>query len=179
MTQSAIAKRVTELGRAISDAYRGRPLTVLGVLNGSVVLVADLIRAIEIPHQIGFIHASSYRGETTIPGQLTINIESMPSIQGREVLLVDDIFDTGRTMVRLLKELEQQKPASVRTAVLLWKQGRSEVDAIPDYHGFQIPDVFVVGYGLDYNGDFRHLPEIAVLNPGDLADFTESDTVLI
>jgi hypoxanthine phosphoribosyltransferase len=170
LTESTIAQRVIELGQTITDIYRGRPLTVLGVLNGSVVLVADLIRAIDIPHQIGFIRASSYRGETTVPGQLSINLDLMPTIADRDVLLVDDIFDTGRTMVRLLDELRRQQPASIRTAVLLWKQGRSEVEITPDYHGFQIPDVFVVGYGLDYNDDYRHLPQIAVLNPKDLND---------
>ena len=168
LSESEIAARVAELGRTITDVYRGRPLTVLGVLNGSVVLVADLIRAIDIPHQIGFIRASSYRGETTTPGELTINVDLMPMIADRDVLLVDDIFDTGRTMVRLLDELSRQNPASLRTAVLLWKQGRSEVEIMPDYHGFQIPDVFVVGYGLDYNDDYRHLPQIAVLDPADL-----------
>ena len=168
LTESTIAARVAELGRTITEVYRGRPLTVLGVLNGSVVLMADLIRTIDITHQIGFIQASSYRGETTVAGQLTINIDLMPTIAGRDVLLVDDIFDTGRTMTRLLDELNRQNPASLRTAVLLWKQGRSEVPIIPDYHGFQIPDVFVVGYGLDYNDDYRHLPQIAVLNPADI-----------
>lgn len=170
LTEAAIAKRVTELGRIISDVYRGRPLTVLGVLNGSVVLVADLIRVIDIPHQIGFIRASSYRGETMVPGKLTVNTDVMPLIAGRDVLLVDDIFDTGRTMVGLLEELYRKEPASIQTAVLLWKQGRSEVEITPDYHGFQIPDVFVVGYGLDYNDDYRHLPQIAVLKPEDLDD---------
>lgn len=164
LSDSEIAIRVAELGQIITESYRGRPLTVLGVLNGSVVLVADLIRAIDIPHQIGFIRASSYRGETTVPGVLTVNTELIPPIAGRDVLLVDDIFDTGRTMTRLLEELEGWNPASVRTAVLLWKQGRSEVAVEPDYHGFKIPDVFVVGYGLDYNDDYRHLPQIAELD---------------
>ena len=169
LSETVIAERVAELGRTISEAFRGRPLTVLGVLNGSVVLVADLIRAIDTPHQIGFLRASSYRGETTVAGELTVDTNLMPQIEGREVLLVDDIFDTGRTMVRLLQELQLKKPASIRTAVLLWKQGRSEVEITPDYHGFQIPDVFVVGYGLDYNDDYRHLPQIAVLQDEDLA----------
>ncbi len=168
LSESEIAARVSELGRTISQIYRGRPLTVLGVLNGSIMLVADLIRTIDIPHQIGFIRAASYRGETTVPGQLTVNTDAMPMIEGRDVLLVDDIFDTGRTMLRLLDEIGQWKPASLQTAVLLWKQGRGEVDIRPDYHGFQIPDVFVVGYGLDYNDDYRHLPQIAVLQPEDL-----------
>ena len=168
LSESVIAERVAELGRTFTELYRGKPLTVLGVLNGSVVLVADLIRAIDIPHQIGFLRASSYRGETTVPGSLTISTDLMPIVTGRDVLLIDDIFDTGRTMLRLLDDLSRQNPASIRTAVLLWKQGRSEVDITPDFHGFQIPDVFVVGYGLDYNDDYRHLPRIEVLEPLDL-----------
>ena len=165
LSQSVIADRVAELGHAMTNLYRGRPLTVLGVLNGSVVMVADLIRVIDIPHQIGFIRASSYRGETMVPGELTVSTDLMPAIEGRDVLLVDDIFDTGRTMVRLVGELKKHQPASIRTLVLLWKQERSEVAITPDFHGFMIPDVFVVGYGLDYNDDYRHLPEIAVLTP--------------
>ena len=168
LSESTISQRVQELGRIVTERYRGQELTVLGVLNGSAVLVADLIRAIEIPHQIGFIRASSYRGQTTRPGELSINTELMPMIAGRNVLLVDDIFDTGRTLVRLLSELQSHSPATIETAVLLWKQGRSEVAISPGYHGFQIPDVFVVGYGLDYNDDYRHLPQIAVLEPSDL-----------
>ena len=176
LSESEIAERVAELGRIFTETYRGRPLTVLGVLNGSVVLVADLIRTIDIPHQIGFIRASSYRGETTVAGQLTVSTELMPMIAGRDVLLVDDIFDTGRTMLKLLDVLRQFQPASVRTAVLLWKQGRCEVEITPDYHGFLIPDVFVVGYGLDYNDDYRHLPKIAVLQPTDLGSPDENQT---
>jgi hypoxanthine phosphoribosyltransferase len=163
-----IAQRVRELGATITEAYRGRPLTVLGVLNGSVILVADLIRAIETSHRVGFVQASSYRGATTRAGELKIETSLLPEITGRDVLLVDDIFDTGRTLVRLVGELSTLRPASVRSLVLLWKLGRSEVTAVPDYHGFQIPNEFVVGYGLDYNDDYRHLPEIAVLEPIDL-----------
>lgn len=168
LSESVIAQRVIELGRSISEAYQGRPLTVLGVLKGSVVLVADLMRIIEVPHQIGFVRASSYRGETTVADELIVGLEQMPRITDRDVLLVDDIFDTGRTMVRLCDELRKHHPASIRTATLLWKQGRSEVTATPDYHGFLIPDVFVVGYGLDYNDNYRHLPYIAELTSDDL-----------
>ncbi|WP_397568864.1 hypoxanthine phosphoribosyltransferase [Schlesneria sp. T3-172] len=168
LTEQQIAERVAELGRKFTEIYRGRPLTVLGVLNGSVILVADLIRAINIPHQIGFIRASSYRGETTVPGQLTISTDLMPMIEGRDVLLVDDIFDTGKTLVRLVEELKRHHPASIATAVLLWKEGRSCVDITPDFHGFVIPDAFVVGYGLDYDDNYRHLPRIEVLEPHDL-----------
>ena len=168
LTADQIAVRVAELGTTISTAYRNRPLTVLGVLNGSVIFVADLMRSISIPHRVGFVRASSYRGATTEGGELKIATSLMPDIADRDVLLVDDIFDTGRTVSRLLKELVTARPASVRTAVLLWKEGRSQVDLTPDYHGFVIPNEFVVGYGLDYNDDYRHLPMIGVLEAADL-----------
>lgn len=164
-----IALRVAELGRTIGEAYRGKPLTILGVLNGSVIMVADLMRSVQVPHRIGFVHASSYVGKTTEAGSLSVGLSLLPDIEGRDVLLVDDIFDTGRTLVRLIEELRVYRPASIRTAVLLWKQGRCEVGVTPDYFGFQIPNAFVVGYGLDYDDDYRHLPNIAVLEPSDLA----------
>jgi hypoxanthine phosphoribosyltransferase len=168
ITADQIAARISELGGTISEAYRHRPLTVLGVLNGSVIFVADLMRSISIPHRVGFVQASSYRGATTEAGALTIETSLMPDIAGRDVLLVDDIFDTGRTLSRLIEELARFKPASLRTALLLWKEGRSQVDLTPDYHGFVIPNEFVVGYGLDYNDDYRHLPMIGVLEPREL-----------
>lgn len=168
ITAEQIRDRVAELGQTISQAYHNRPLTVLGVLNGSVIFVADLMRSIQVPHRVGFVQASSYRGATTSAGNLTVGTSLMPDVAGRDVLLVDDIFDTGRTIQRLLAEVQKARPMSLKTAVLLWKQDRSEVDLAPDYHGFDIPNEFVVGYGLDYNDDYRHLPMIAVLDPGDL-----------
>jgi hypoxanthine phosphoribosyltransferase len=163
-----IATRIAELGTAISEAYHNRPLTVLGVLNGSVIFVADLMRSISIPHRVGFVQASSYRGATTEGGALTVATGLMPDIEGRDVLLVDDIFDTGRTIERLLDEVLVARPATLRTAVLLWKDGTSQVTLTPDFYGFQIPNKFVVGYGLDFNDDYRHLPMIGVLEPEDL-----------
>lgn len=163
-----IADRVAELGRIISASYEGRPLTVLGVLNGSVIFVADLMRQISIPHRVGFVKASSYRGATTEGADLTVSLTQLPDITGRDVLLVDDIFDTGRTIEKLLMEISREQPASLRTAVLLWKEGRGQVEFSPDFHGFRIPNEFVVGYGLDYDDDYRHLPMIGILEPGDL-----------
>lgn len=168
ITAEQIALRIKELGATISETYQGRPLTVVGVLSGSVIFVADLMRSIGIPHRLGFVTASSYRGATTTGGEVTVGTGLLPDITNRDVLLVDDIFDTGRTISRLLKELNQARPASLRTAVLLWKDGCSQVDLVPDYHGFCIPNQFVVGYGLDYDDDYRHLPMIGVLEPQDL-----------
>ena len=163
-----IRDEVAGLGRRIADEYRGRPLTILGVLTGSIIFVADLMRQIDLPHRVGLIEASSYRGRTTRAGELTVSTDLVPEIAGRDVLLVDDIFDTGRTLVELIAAVEARGPASVRSAVLLWKEGRSEVTIEPDYHCFKIPDVFVVGFGLDYDDDYRHLPSIAVLDESDL-----------
>jgi hypoxanthine phosphoribosyltransferase len=159
---------VTDLGRRIATEYHGQPLTVLGVLTGSIVFLADLIRSIDLPLRVGLIQASSYRGATTQPLELRINDSLVPDIRDRAVLLVDDIFDTGNTLSALIETVQRNSPRSVRSAVLLWKTGKAQVEITPDYHCFQIPDKFVVGYGLDYNDDHRHLPFIAALETHDL-----------
>lgn len=159
-----ISARVRELGRQVEQEYRGRQLTILAVLNGSLIFLADLIRTIEIPHRIGLLQASSYRGTATRPGELTVNTSLLPDIRNRHVLLVDDIFDTGQTLIRLRDLLQAQQPLSVSTCVLLWKTERTEVSLRPDYVGFKIPNEFVVGYGLDFNDDYRHLPYLGVLD---------------
>lgn len=169
ISESEIQHRVSELGRQISAAYEGRALTILGVLTGSVVLLADLIRAVSIPLRVALIQASSYGGARTAPGPLTINSSLVPDLKGRDVLILDDIFDTGRTMAGLMDAVSGFGPSSVRSAVLLWKTERTCVDLSPDYYGFQIPDEFVVGYGLDYNDEFRHLRFIAIPDENDLA----------
>ncbi|GAB4146213.1 MAG: hypoxanthine phosphoribosyltransferase [Planctomycetaceae bacterium] len=163
-----IRNRVAELGKQIQNDYRECSLTILGILTGSIVLISDLIRQINLPLRIGLIQASSYRGRTTIPGELTVNAELVPDIRNRDVLLVDDIFDTGQTLSRLVEMVADMQPASLRSAVLLRKTGRATVELQPDYFGFEIPDEFVVGYGLDYNDEYRHLPYIAVLETEDL-----------
>lgn len=163
-----IRQRVHNLGRQISEDYRHKPLTVVSVLTGSLVFVADLVREISTPHRIGVAHASSYRGKTTVPGELKISLSLVPDIRGRDVLIVDDIFDTGQTLKRVVEAFESYSPASIRTAALLLKEGRSTVDVVPDYFCFRIPNVFVVGYGLDYNDDYRHLPHIAEMEDADL-----------
>lgn len=163
ITEDAISRRVRELGAAISADYAGRPLTVLGVLTGSIILLADLIRATTVPLRVALISASSYGGTRTSPGELKINNSLLPDLKGRDVLVLDDIFDTGRTMQGLLQALQSSSPNSLRTAVLLWKSDRTEVNFAPDYYGFKIPDEFVVGYGLDYDDEYRQLPYIGVL----------------
>ncbi|HUQ68319.1 MAG TPA: phosphoribosyltransferase family protein, partial [Planctomycetaceae bacterium] len=128
-TAAEIAERVRELGDELARVYAGRPLTVVGVLHGSVVLVADLIRAMPIPHQIAFVRASSYRGATTTGTNLQTSLEGLPDVAGRDVLLIDDIFDTGRTLSALADSINALGAASLRTVVLLWKVDRREVAA--------------------------------------------------
>jgi hypoxanthine phosphoribosyltransferase len=162
-----IRARVEALAAEIARAYDGRPVTVVGVLNGCVVFLADLIRRIDLPVRVAFLTASSYRGEATTPGPLVIRDELLPDITGKHVLLLDDILDTGKTLTRIVAHLHARGAASVKVGVLLRKVGRQEVVFEPDFVGFTIPDTFVVGYGLDYNDEYRHLPFVGVLpEPG-------------
>lgn len=166
--ETEISDRVRELGQILSNEYEGKPLTVLGVLTGSIVLLADLIRATSVPLRVALIQASSYQGATTTRGSLTINNALVPDLEGRDVVILDDIFDTGNTMVGLYDAVREFNPASIKSAVLLWKTARTEVTLQPDFYGFKIPDEFVVGYGLDYNDEYRHLPYIGVMEDSDL-----------
>jgi len=168
ITEDEIQERVRALGVRLSEQYAERPLTVLGVLTGSIVLLADLIRATSIPLRVALIEASSYGGTRTEPGELTINSGLVPDLKGRDVVVLDDIFDTGNTMVGLYEAIKGFEPASIRSAVLLWKTDRTVVEMEPDYFCFQIPDEFVVGYGLDYNDEFRNLPFIGIPDEEDL-----------
>jgi len=162
-----IQAKVAQLGGQIADDYRGRPLTVIGVLTGSVILVSDLIRCIDLPLRVSMIQASSYRGKATVPGGISLDLSRLPDIRGRNVLVVDDILDTGHTLAAVIGHLRAAQACSVRGAVLLWKERRRETEWQPDYFGFKIPDVFVVGYGLDYNDEHRSLPYVAALEAGD------------
>lgn len=155
---------VDRLAAQIREDYAGRPLMVVGVLTGSVVLLADLIRRIELPMKLGLVGARSYRGPVTRPGPLAVNGDLLPDVTGHDVLLVDDIFDTGHTLVAITEQVQNLGAASVRSLVLLRKQDRAEVDLVPDYQGFDIPDEFVVGYGLDFHDVYRNLPFVAALS---------------
>jgi hypoxanthine phosphoribosyltransferase len=161
--ETKIRERLTALGRQIEDDYRDKPLTIVAVLTGSPIALADLVRQIRIPLRIALLQASSYRGATTASTTLVINEAFAPDVVGRDVLLLDDILDTGQTLGALVDHLKDRGATSVRTAVLLRKIGRQIVPLEPDYCGFLIPDTFVVGYGLDYNDEYRHLPYVGVL----------------
>ena len=168
LTETELQKGVNKMAAKIEETYAGRQLTIVGVLTGSIVLLADLIRLIDIPMRVGVIDASSYRGATTERGELSINSELLIDIEGRDVLLVDDIFDTGHTITQVIESLRELGPASIHSAVLLHKRERQEVDYVPDYSAFHIPNEFVVGYGLDYEDMYRNLPYLAVLEDEDL-----------
>jgi hypoxanthine phosphoribosyltransferase len=167
LSAEEIQHRVGVLARQIAADYRHQPVTIVGVLTGSLIFLADLVRHLDLSLRIGLIQASSYRGQATTPGDLKVGTELVPDVRGRHVLLLDDILDSGRTLSTLVEHIRRLEPLSLRTAVLLRKRGRQTVAVEPDYFGFEIPDAFVVGYGLDYNDEHRHLPYIAVLPEGD------------
>ncbi|MGD9719854.1 MAG: hypoxanthine phosphoribosyltransferase [Pirellulales bacterium] len=170
----AIDRGVQSLADEISSLYAGRSLTIIGVLTGSVVLLADLIRRIDLPLRVGVIQTRSYRGGATRPGELEIDDSMLLDIEDRDVLIIDDIFDTGHTLAGLLNTMRALSPRTIRSAVLLLKEGRQEVAIRPDHVVFEIPDAFVVGYGLDYQDAFRNLPYLAVLEAADLAQDSET-----
>ena len=166
-----IRQRVAELAGRIERDYQGRPVMVVGVLTGCLVFLADLIRRIDLPLRIHLVQASSYRGPATSPGALRLHADTLPALTGREVLVVDDILDTGRTLSRVVEAVRDRGAANVRTAVLLRKAERLAVPFEADYVGFDIPNEFVVGYGLDYDDQYRHLPHIGVIRaPAPLQD---------
>tara|TARA_Y100001933_G_scaffold64881_2_gene65320 strand:+ start:9036 stop:9572 length:537 start_codon:yes stop_codon:yes gene_type:complete len=168
LTEDELKEGVANMATRISDLYADCPLTIIGILTGSVVLMADVIRLLEMPLRVGVLQARSYHGATTTRGPLIINDELMPDIEGRDVLLLDDIFDTGHTLKEVTARIHKLNPATVRSAVLLYKEGRQEVASVPDFIGFNIPDEFVVGYGLDYEDAYRNLPYLAALEEEDL-----------
>ena len=168
LSEQELNTGVDRLATEIDRGYEGRPLTVIAVMTGSLVLFADLIRRLSMPQRVGVIHASSYRGGT-VSGELKVDAEMLIDVRNRDVLLVDDIFDTGKTLERLCSMISELGAKSVRTAVLLHKQRTREVELRPDFVAFEIPDEFVVGYGLDYLDMYRNLPYLAVLEPEEIA----------
>jgi hypoxanthine phosphoribosyltransferase len=162
ISESRIRRRLAELASEIERDYRGRDLVIVALLNGTVVFLADLVRRLSLPLHLDFIGVSSY-GSGTVSGRIAFTKELKLDVRGRDVLLLDDILDTGRTLVKVRARVEKLEPRSIATCVLLDKKaGRTEaVEA--DYAGFEIPDHFVVGYGLDFAERYRNLPFIAVL----------------
>jgi hypoxanthine phosphoribosyltransferase len=163
--EATIQRRVQELGAAISQAYAGQDLVLVSVLKGSIIFMADLVRAITIPHEIDFMATSSYGAATSSSGVVRILKDLNVSIQDRNVLVVEDIIDSGHTLTYLLRLLIERQPASLRIVTLLDKPERRAVHIDVDWIGFSIPNEFVVGYGLDYNEHYRNLPYIGVLKP--------------
>lgn len=165
ITRQEIAARVTDLGQAIRVDYAGRSPLLVAVLKGAVVFTADLLRAISLPAGLDFMGVSSYGSGTRSSGIVRLTADLAVSIEGRDVIIVEDIIDTGRTISYLRRNLATRHPRSLALCVLLDKVARREVEVPVDYVGFAIPEEFVVGYGLDYKGFHRTLPDIAVLEP--------------
>ncbi|MBI3912385.1 MAG: hypoxanthine phosphoribosyltransferase [Armatimonadetes bacterium] len=165
LTEEQIRRRVAELGRQISADYAGLELTLVCVLRGAVVFLADLIRHLSLPASIDFMAISSYGSDTQSTGVVRIVKDLDDSIQHRHVLVVEDIVDTGLTLAYLLDNLRNRSATSVRVCALLDKPARRRVPITLDYVGFTLPDCFVVGYGLDFAQRYRGLPHVVVLSP--------------
>jgi hypoxanthine phosphoribosyltransferase len=161
--ETSIHRRLDELAARISEDYRGRELTVVAILNGSVILTADLLRRIPLPLKLDCLSVASYHGATKSVGELVFRQVSLPDVAGRHVLILDDILDSGVTLATIREKLETAAPLSVRVCVLLEKKKTRSRSIEPDYVGFEIADEFVVGYGLDYMEHYRNLPCIGVL----------------
>lgn len=164
ISRSRLGRRVRELSQRVERDFTGGDLVVVAVLNGTVLFLADLLRALNLPLRLDFIGVSSY-GAGTVSGELVFTKELRLDVRGRDVLLVDDILDTGRTLRRVTDVLSRLKPRRLRTCVLLEKAARRVEPIEADYVGFSIPDEFVVGYGLDFAERYRNLPFIGVLHP--------------
>jgi hypoxanthine phosphoribosyltransferase len=162
LSEEQLRRRIAEVGAEITRDYQGKPLKLVGVLKGSFMFLADLARAIDLPIKLDFIGTASYQG-TKSSGVVRITNDLSRPIEGEHVLLVEDIVDTGLTMQYLLENLATRRPASVKVCALLEKPARAQVKVPIDYRGFEIPDAFVVGYGLDWDGRLRNLPYIGVV----------------
>ena len=164
VAEDELAARVAELGRAIARDYARANPVLVGVLQGAIPFFADLMRRLPIDLTVDYVRASSYGAGTTTSGTVRLVVDLTVDIADRDVLIVDDIVDTGLTLAALKRTFEARGPRSVRTCVLLDKGGRRLADVAIDYVGFSIPNVFVVGYGLDYDGLYRNLPHVAALD---------------
>ena len=164
LTEEEIREKVKEIGRQISRDYEGKDPLFVGVLKGCFIFMADLMRRVGISCSMDFMAVSSYSG-TTSTGAVKINKDLSEDIQGRHIIIVEDILDSGVTLNYLKSFLQQRQPASIRIATLLDKPARRKAPVYADYSCFEVPDAFVVGYGLDYNERYRNLPYIGILKP--------------
>jgi hypoxanthine phosphoribosyltransferase len=165
ITEQALRARVAELGRALSRDYAGRSVLLVGILKGAVMFMVDLARALDLPIEMDFMAISSYGNSTESSGVVRILKDLEEPIEGKDVLIIEDIIDSGLTLQYLLESLRRRNPGSLRVCTLLDKQKSRDKACTLDYVGFQIPDRFVVGYGLDYAQRYRNLPYVGVLRP--------------
>jgi hypoxanthine phosphoribosyltransferase len=163
--EDAVAARVAELGAEISGDYGGKDLLLVGVLKGAVFFMADLMRHLTIPCEVDFMAISSYGASTDSSGVVRILKDLDINIEGRHVLVVEDIIDSGLTLSYLIRNLESRNPSTLEICALLTKPERREIDVHVRYTGFEIPNEFVIGYGLDFGERYRNLPYVAVLDP--------------
>lgn len=165
ISEEEIAKRVKELGKQLTEEYKGKDLMVVGILKGCMLFLSDLVRAIDLPLTMDFMVVSSYGTSTKSSGVVRIIKDLEREIEGKDVLIIEDIVDTGLTLSYLMENLKTRNPNSVKVCSLLDKPERRKVQVDIEYVGFQIPDEFVVGYGLDYAEIYRNLPFVCVLKP--------------
>lgn len=161
--EADIRERVAELGQVISESYEGKEVVLVGILTGSFYFLTELSQRIKVPVEIDFMAASSYGNATESSGQVILTKDLSRSIEGKHVIIVEDIIDSGNTLKMLGELLKKRNPASIELAVLLDKPERRVVDIEADYVGFEIPDEFVVGWGLDYRQKYRNLPYVGIL----------------
>ncbi len=168
--EATLQRRIGELGDEVSADYEGRELLLIGVLKGAVFFMADLMRRVSVPCEIDFMAISSYGAATDSSGVVRILKDLDINIEGKHVLVVEDIIDSGLTLSYLVRNLEAREPASLEICALLTKPARREIDVPVRYTGFEIPNEFVVGYGLDFGEHYRNLPYVAVLDEGLLGE---------
>ncbi len=162
-TEQQLREKIAELGAAITKDYEGKDLLIVSILKGSVMVMADLMRAVDLPLQIDFMNVSSYGSGTETKGAVKILKDLDVDIKGKNLLIVEDILDSGVTLHNLMKLLQQRQPESIEICTLFSKPSRRQVEVEAKYIGFVIPDAFIVGYGLDYDEKFRNLPYVGVL----------------
>lgn len=163
ISEAEIAQRINELGKQISNDYRQKKLTIICILKGAIVFIADLLRKIDLDIDLQFIHTASYYDKTYSSGEVKFVNEFFTEIEGKDILIVDDILDSGLTLYQIREKILSMNPSSLRICVLLNKQSRRIKDVEADYVGFNIPNEFVVGYGMDYNGRYRGLSHISII----------------